>query len=89
MGFVGFRCTAARHIVPDRASHAPIWLPYLFRSVPFYSYPDRLAIFGIMCLIFGTAAGACQNLRDHVSSSYMLDLQDRLHKSYINRSKNV
>ena len=56
MGFVGFRCTAARHIVPVRASDAPISIS---NSISLYPYPGRLnaARFEVGQIMRGEAAG--------------------------------
>ena len=85
MGFLGARYEAARHIVPDRASHAPL-APLSISICPILFLSDRLAIFGIMCLSSGRCR-PCQNLRDHV---LIVHAGTRpLTSAYINRSKNV
>ena len=84
MGFLGARYEAARHIVPDRASHAPL-APLSISICPILFLSDRLiesdrlnaACCEVDWIMRGDAAGRVR-IFGIMCSSYLL-AQDRLH----------
>lgn len=83
MGFLGARYEAARHIVPDRASHAPL-APLSISICPILFLSDRLIesdrLNAACCEVDRIMREAAGRVRIFgiMCSSYML-AQDRLH----------